>query len=94
MEKFREFNGLTGLRATKLSENEEDKILPENGKIKDCLTNSSMLICDIESDDIWVFVKYNLNSSDGNKKNTAELKGDKDSNVKYFRNTLEKFAKN
>ncbi len=97
MEKFHEYNGLTGLRASELMIKGTKKVLPENGRIGDHIKNSDDIITfDILSEEIWLFVGYDLNcDAEGSQKRAAvELKVAKDCTLGYLRMVIEKLAMN
>eukprot|EP00826_Nyctotherus_ovalis_P065318 TRINITY_DN9599_c0_g1_i15.p1 TRINITY_DN9599_c0_g1~~TRINITY_DN9599_c0_g1_i15.p1 ORF type:complete len:237 (-),score=77.36 TRINITY_DN9599_c0_g1_i15:643-1353(-) len=97
MEKFREYNGLSGLRASKLMIKETKKYIPENGRIGDLVKSFTEISCDLLSDDIWLFVQYVISSNESteNKKHAGvEMKVAKDCSISNLLQVLEKLAMN
>ena len=94
MEKFREYNGLSGLRASNLMVKNTKKIIPNNGRLGDFFKTCDEVICDLLSDDIWLFVEYILSSSEDNRRAGLELKVAKECSMKYLLLVLEKLAMN
>eukprot|EP01022_Parablepharisma_sp_SALTPOND_P020996 TRINITY_DN396_c0_g1_i1.p3 TRINITY_DN396_c0_g1~~TRINITY_DN396_c0_g1_i1.p3 ORF type:complete len:328 (-),score=38.61 TRINITY_DN396_c0_g1_i1:4406-5389(-) len=94
MEKFREYNGLSGLRAAGLMIKGSKKVLPEYGRIGDYIKNCDELVCDLLADEVWLFVKYDLCSIYQKKNAAAELKVAKDCSVGYLQLVVEKLALN
>jgi len=97
MEKFREYNGLSGLSAKKLMVKETKKSIPENGRIGDFIKSFDTLTCDLHSDDIWLFVQYIISSNDAledKKYAEVELKVAKNCSISYLLLVLEKLAMN
>jgi len=94
MEKFREFDGLSRLRAADLTIKGQKNPIPENARIGDYVKNCDELICDLLSDDLWLFVKYNLISTKKKKQAAVELKVLKDCTVGYLCLVVEKLALN
>lgn len=97
MEKFREYNGLSGLRATKLMVKETKKLIPEHGRIGDFIKSFDTLTCDLHSDDIWLFVQYIISTNEileDKKYAGVELKVAKDCPISCLLLVLEKLAMN
>jgi len=94
MEKFREYNGLSGLRAAELTIKGTKKLLPENGRIADYIKNCDELVCDLLSDESWLFVKYELSCGGIHKQAAVELKVAKDCSIGYLCLVIEKLALN
>ena len=94
MEKFRDYNGLAGLRASELTIKGAKKPLPENGRIGDHVKNCEELVCELHSDEIWLFAKYDLCCYNRAKHAAAEFKVNKDCSIGYLRLVLEKLTLN
>ena len=94
MEKFREYNALSGLRAVELATQGGKKAIPEQGRIGDHLKDCDELICDLVSDDLWLYVKYEMECGDTQKSSAMELQVNKSCTIAYLRWTLEKLALN
>ena len=94
MEKFREYNGLSGLRAVNLLIKGSKQLLPDNGRIGNFIKVSSELLCDLLSDELWVFVKYNIICGEKKRNTDVELKVNKECSMEYLTLVLEKLALN
>lgn len=94
MEKFREYNGLSGLHAVNISNKVTQKKIPEQGRIGDFIKDCDELTCSLLADEIWLFVKYDFSCSEQHKFALVELRVAKECVVKVLRLVLEKLALN
>jgi len=94
MEKFREYNGLTGLQATELIVERTGGRVPNRGQIGYYIENGDEVVCDLVSDDIWIFVKYNFQYKYEQRNVTVELKVEKTCTIANLLLSLEKFSMN
>lgn len=94
MEKFREYNGLSGLHAINIYNKVSKKKLPEQGRIGDHIKDCDELTCSLLADEIWLFVKYDFSCNEKHKFALVELCVAKDCFVKELRRVIEKLALN
>jgi hypothetical protein len=59
---YPEYQGLEGLRAINLTKMNDEKSLPQEGKVEDLLRNGDIIYLDLVSNEIWIKVVMNMTS--------------------------------
>lgn len=94
MEKFPQYNKLAGLRAENLEKRATSEALPSNGLVGDFITSGEEILCDLLSEDLWLFVKFYLRGSFEQKVIDIEVKVGKNQAVNYVLMVVERMAMN
>eukprot|EP00826_Nyctotherus_ovalis_P039610 TRINITY_DN3820_c0_g1_i2.p1 TRINITY_DN3820_c0_g1~~TRINITY_DN3820_c0_g1_i2.p1 ORF type:complete len:305 (-),score=97.12 TRINITY_DN3820_c0_g1_i2:1459-2298(-) len=92
MEKFPQYNKLAGLRAENLEKRATSETLPSTGLVGDFIRSGEEILCDLLSEDLWLFVKFYLRGSFEQKVVDIEAKVGKNQAVNYVLMVVERMA--